>query len=89
VALFSTIKISTGGLLLEYQKHVATVPHARGRGLDAILTCAPLIEARTLGYRVGVLQSSEMGYNIYRRLGFQKLCDMDHFYRATDLDLEP
>jgi len=48
-----------------------------------------LIEARALGYRVGVLQSSEMGYPIYQRLGFQKMCDMDHFYRATDLDLEP
>ncbi len=68
---------------------VATVPHARGHGLGATLTCAPLIEARALGYRVGVLQSSEMGYPIYQRLGFQKVCDMAHFYRATDLDLEP
>jgi GNAT superfamily N-acetyltransferase len=68
---------------------VATVPHARGRGLGTALTCVPLTEARALGYRVGVLQSSEMGYPIYQRLGFQKVGDMDHFYRATDLDLEP
>jgi GNAT superfamily N-acetyltransferase len=68
---------------------VATVPRARGCGLGAALTWTPLIEARTLGYRVGVLQSSGMGYSVYQRLGFQKVCDMDHFYRATDLDLEP
>ena len=68
---------------------VATVPQARGRGLGTALTCTPLIEARALGYRVGVLQSSEMGYPNYQRLGFQKMCDMDHFYRATDLELEP
>lgn len=68
---------------------VATVPRARGHGLGAALTYAPLIDAKSLGYRVGVLQSSEMGYHVYRRLGFEKVCDMDHFYRATDLDLEP
>ena len=68
---------------------VATLPDARGRGIGAALTCAPLIDARALRYRVGVLQSSEMGYPIYRKLGFQKVCDMVHFYRATDVDLEP
>jgi GNAT superfamily N-acetyltransferase len=68
---------------------VATVPHARGRGLGAALTLAPLFEARALGYRAGILQSSALGYPIYLRLGFQKLCDMAHFYHATDFDLEP
>ncbi len=68
---------------------VATVPHARGRGLGTALTHAPLTDARKLGYRVGVLQSSEMGYNVYRKLGFEKVCEVTHFYRATDLELEP
>jgi ribosomal protein S18 acetylase RimI-like enzyme len=59
--------------------NVATVPEARGKGFGSAMTLAPLYEARAIGYRAGVLQSSEMGYSVYQRLGFQKLCQMDHF----------
>lgn len=59
---------------------VATLPQARGRGIGAALTLAPLREAREMNYRVGVLQSSDLGFKVYQRLGFQKLCDMEHFY---------
>jgi hypothetical protein len=45
------------------------------------MSLAPLYEARNLGYRAGILQSSAMGYRVYQRLGFRKLCQMDHFYR--------
>lgn len=60
--------------------NVATLPAARGRGIGSAMTLAPLYEARDLGYRAGVLQASKMGYGVYRRLGFQKLCQVDHFY---------
>jgi hypothetical protein len=33
-----------------------------------------LSEARDLGYNVGVLGSSEMGYSVYRGLGFEEYC---------------
>jgi GNAT superfamily N-acetyltransferase len=59
---------------------VATLPQARGRGVGAAVTAAPLLEARQLGYRLGVLQSSEMGFPVYQRMGFQHLCQMEHFY---------
>jgi GNAT superfamily N-acetyltransferase len=59
--------------------NVAVLPEARGKGLGAALTVAALREARSLGYRAAVLQSSEMGYGVYRRLGFRHLCAMDHF----------
>jgi GNAT superfamily N-acetyltransferase len=53
---------------------VSTVEEARRRGIGAALTLAPLREAREMGYRLGVLGSSEMGYPVYRRLGFQEHC---------------
>jgi GNAT superfamily N-acetyltransferase len=53
---------------------VATLPDARRQGLGTALTLAPLIDARAMGYRIGILQSTAMGYNVYRRLGFQEYC---------------
>lgn len=62
---------------------VATLPEARGRGIGAALTLDPLLEAREMGFRIGVLQSSEMGFNVYKRLGFRHLCQIEYFYRNT------
>ena len=59
---------------------VSTLPEARGKGIGAAITLKPLQEAREMGYRVGVLQSSEMGFNIYKNLGFRHLCQIENFY---------
>jgi GNAT superfamily N-acetyltransferase len=53
---------------------VLTVPHARGQGIGAAITHAPLLEARAHGYRMGVLEASPMGLPVYRRLGFEEYC---------------
>jgi ribosomal protein S18 acetylase RimI-like enzyme len=53
---------------------VCTVERARRRGIGAGVTLAALREARDLGYTISVLGSSEMGYPVYRRLGFEEYC---------------
>jgi ribosomal protein S18 acetylase RimI-like enzyme len=59
---------------------VATLPEARGKGIGAAVTLKPLHNARELGYAIGVLQSSELGFNVYKRLGFRHLCQIENFY---------
>jgi ribosomal protein S18 acetylase RimI-like enzyme len=50
--------------------NVATVPDARGRGIGGAVTLAAVLDGRTRGARVAVLESSPMGQPVYRRLGF-------------------
>jgi GNAT superfamily N-acetyltransferase len=60
---------------------VATLPGERGRGLGAHATAEPLRVAHGLGYGVGVLQSSESGHRVYRRLGFIDVGTLPLFVR--------
>jgi ribosomal protein S18 acetylase RimI-like enzyme len=59
---------------------VATLPEGRGKGIGAAITLKPLQDARQLGYRIGVLQSSRMGFDVYKKLGFRHLCQIENFY---------
>ena len=52
--------------------NVATLPKARRQGLGAAMTRTALADARALGYRIGILQSSALGLGVYRRLGFEQ-----------------
>ncbi len=54
---------------------VGTIPSARGQGIGALITLKPLLDARTMGYKYGVLFSTEMGRPVYERLGFR---DVDY-----------
>jgi GNAT superfamily N-acetyltransferase len=60
--------------------NVATLPEVRRQGIGRALTIAPLLEARTWGYRIGTLQSTPMGHNLYRRLGFREYCTFHAYF---------
>lgn len=63
---------------------VATLESERGKGLGAHMTAEPLRIARDEGYRVGVLQASEMGYKIYERLGFRDVGQVQIYFRSPE-----
>ncbi len=58
---------------------VSTIPEARRQGIGAALVRVPLQEARKRGYKIGVLQSSPMGFGVYRSLGFQEYCKIGQY----------
>lgn len=53
--------------------NVATVPEARGRGLAAVATGLAMRYGAEHGAASAVLESSEMGVGLYRRLGFREV----------------
>ncbi len=53
---------------------VVTDPKFRRRGIGTAMTWAAIAEARKRGCTSIVLSASEMGYPVYRRMGFQTVC---------------
>lgn len=63
---------------------VATLPESRRQGVGTAVTLAPLLEARKMGYRIGILHSLPMGFNVYRNLGFQEYCKFSTYLWTVD-----
>jgi GNAT superfamily N-acetyltransferase len=61
---------------------VGTLEAARRQGVGSAMTLAPLLEARALGYQVGVLGSSRLGRSVYERLGFRQVCTTEVYVRS-------
>jgi GNAT superfamily N-acetyltransferase len=61
---------------------VATLPEARRKGIGRLMTVVPLLEAREMGYRVGILQASSMGYPIYEKIGFRDVCKYELYLQT-------
>ena len=67
--------------------NVTCIPKARGQGIGAALTLAPLLYAREIEYHIGILQASELGYRVYRRLGFQDFGQLSVYLWENDVEL--
>lgn len=50
--------------------NVTTLEDMRGRGFGGAVTLAAMELGRAMGARIAVLESTEMGFSVYRRLGF-------------------
>jgi ribosomal protein S18 acetylase RimI-like enzyme len=61
---------------------IGTIPTARRRGVAAMMTLQPLLQARSMGCRTSILHASEMGIGVYRSVGFKEYC-LIHSYRWT------
>lgn len=64
---------------------VCTSPEARRLGIGAAMTTRPLQDARQMGYRAGILQASEMGFPVYRKIGFQEYCKIDMYIKDNQV----
>jgi ribosomal protein S18 acetylase RimI-like enzyme len=64
---------TTPGVRLAGVYSVATRPSHQGRGFGTALTRAALVAARAQGYETAVLEPSEMGAPMYRRMGFEPI----------------
>jgi len=67
--------------------NVTCIPEVRGQGIGSAITLAPLLKARELGYRIGILQASQRGHGVYRRLGFQDFGELSLYLWENDRDL--
>lgn len=73
----TSMLLLSGGVAGIY--NVATAEQTRGKGIGTAMTYAPLLEAHRRGYRIAILQSSEMGLRVYERLGFREYCRFSEF----------
>lgn len=66
--------------------HVVTLPEARGRGVGAAITAAPMRAAAAQGRRIAALQASEMAVSVYRSIGFVACCDLELYDWRPEYD---
>lgn len=77
----SGVVVAGGGALVV---NVVTLEEARGRGIGAAMTHRPLADVKALGYRIGTLEATAMGYPVYIRLGFEEYCRRQEYVWTPD-----
>jgi len=58
---------------------IGTLPEARRRGIGSMMTFVPMRDASSLGYKVAVLHSSDIGYSMYEKIGFKEYCTISAY----------
>jgi ribosomal protein S18 acetylase RimI-like enzyme len=59
--------------------NIGTMQEVRREGIGSLMTLQPLLDAREMGYRAGVLFASELGFGVYKRLGFEQVCTISRY----------
>ena len=67
---------------------VVVSPDARGRGIGTEMSLYPLRLARSMGYRIGVLDATQQGIGIYRRIGFEEIVTPKTYIYASPENVE-
>jgi len=55
------------------------LPEERAQGIEMAMTLSGLLDARDIEYRVGVLQTTRLGYNMFRHVGLQQACEIEQW----------
>jgi ribosomal protein S18 acetylase RimI-like enzyme len=63
---------------------VGTIKEARRKGIGTAVTLTAIKEAKERGYEIVILHSSEMGYNAYKRMGFEEICKVNMLVWNTE-----
>lgn len=58
---------------------IGVLENARKRGAGAALTARCLTDARALGYETAILTSSDPGFSLYKKMGFETVCEYSHY----------
>ncbi|MFX0021394.1 MAG: GNAT family N-acetyltransferase [Candidatus Hermodarchaeota archaeon] len=66
---------------------VSTLSEFRGRGFGLAISRFALEDAFKMGYFIGVLQASSLGERVYKKLGFQKYCDIYSYALIEESEL--
>ena len=62
---------------------VTVLPAARGHGVGTEMSLHPLRVALSMGYQFGILDATQQGYSVYKRIGFKEL------FRPTMYNFDP
>lgn len=83
IAYYNSIPVATSyvffGAGVAGIYNVCTLEEARNKGIGTAISVEPLHQAKEFGYEVAILQSSEMGLNVYKNIGFKEYCKLEAF----------
>jgi ribosomal protein S18 acetylase RimI-like enzyme len=92
VAYQDGVPVSTNYMILDDDVAgwymIATHPDYCRRGIGTAMTLDPMYDANERGYKVGVLQSTDVGLEVYRRLGFKEIGIIDWYIYTWDKEAE-